>query len=68
VAQGYALPCGRSELQDLTAAAKTLEIEVQPTDVRDGSGFATSFAAIKGRNPQALIAWRVPANTKILNN
>jgi putative tryptophan/tyrosine transport system substrate-binding protein len=44
------------ELQDLTAAAKTLEIEVQPADVRDGSGFATSFAAIKGRNPQALIA------------
>jgi putative tryptophan/tyrosine transport system substrate-binding protein len=48
------------ELQDIVAAAKTLEIEVQPADVRDASGFTTVFAAIKGRNPQALIALAEP--------
>jgi putative ABC transport system substrate-binding protein len=54
------VPSKVEELQDLTAAAKTLEIEVQSADVRDGSGFATSFAAIEGRNPQALIALAEP--------
>jgi putative tryptophan/tyrosine transport system substrate-binding protein len=48
------------ELQDIMAAAKTLEIEVQPADVRDASGFAAAFAAIKSRNPQALIALAEP--------
>jgi putative tryptophan/tyrosine transport system substrate-binding protein len=48
------------ELRDTVAAAKTLEIEVQPADVRDASGFAAAFAAIKGRNPQALIALAEP--------
>jgi putative ABC transport system substrate-binding protein len=48
------------ELHDLAATAKTLEIEVQPADVRDASGFAAAFAAIKGSNPQALIALAEP--------
>jgi putative ABC transport system substrate-binding protein len=43
------------ELQDIVTAAKTLGIEVQPADVRDASGFAAAFVAIKGRSPQALI-------------
>jgi putative tryptophan/tyrosine transport system substrate-binding protein len=50
------VPAKVEELQEITAAAKTLEIEVQPADVRDASEFATVFAAIKGRNPQALTA------------
>jgi putative ABC transport system substrate-binding protein len=48
------------ELQDIVAAAKTLEIEVQPADVRDASEFTTVFGAIKGRHPQALIALAEP--------
>ena len=48
------------ELGDTTAAAKTLEIEVQPADVRDASGFTTAFAAIKAGNPQGLIALAEP--------
>ena len=48
------------ELQDIVAAAKTLEIEIQPADVRDASGFAGAFAAIKGSNAQALIALAEP--------
>jgi putative tryptophan/tyrosine transport system substrate-binding protein len=48
------------ELQDIVTAAKTLEIEVQPADVRDASEFPAVFAAIKGRNPQALIALAEP--------
>ena len=54
------VPAKVEELQDITAAAKTLEIEVQPADVRDASGFATVFAAIKGGKPQALIALAEP--------
>jgi putative tryptophan/tyrosine transport system substrate-binding protein len=48
------------ELQDIVTAAKTLGIEVQPADVRDASGFAAAFVAIKGRSPQALIALAEP--------
>ncbi len=48
------------ELRDIAAAAKTLEIEIQPADVRNGSGFTAAFAAIKGRDPQALIALADP--------
>ena len=48
------------ELHDIVAAAKTLEIEVQPADVRDATGFAAAFATIEGRNPQALIALADP--------
>jgi putative ABC transport system substrate-binding protein len=48
------------ELHDIVAAAKALEIEVQPADVRDATGFAAAFAAIKGRNPQALITLADP--------
>jgi putative ABC transport system substrate-binding protein len=48
------------ELQDIVTAAKTLEIEVQPADVREASGFAAAFVAIKGRSPQALIALAEP--------
>ena len=50
------VPAKVEELQDIMAAAKTLEIDVQPADVRDASGFAAAFAAIKGGNPEALIA------------
>jgi putative ABC transport system substrate-binding protein len=49
-----------NETQDIVIAAKTLEIEVQPADVRDGSDFPTVFDAIKGGNPQALIAQSEP--------
>jgi putative tryptophan/tyrosine transport system substrate-binding protein len=53
------------ELHDLGATAKaTMEIEVQPADVRDASGFTTAFAAIKGRNAQALIALADPLITE----
>jgi putative ABC transport system substrate-binding protein len=48
------------ELQDIVAAAKTLEIEIQPADVRDASGLAGAFATIKGRNAQALITLAEP--------
>ena len=48
------------ELHDLAATAKTLEIKVQPADVRDAAGFAAAFAAIKARDPQALIALAEP--------
>jgi putative ABC transport system substrate-binding protein len=44
-----------AELQDIMAAAKTLEIDVQSADVRDASGFTTVFAAIKRGNPEALL-------------
>jgi putative ABC transport system substrate-binding protein len=47
-------------MRDTTAAAKTLEIEVQPADVRDASGFTTAFAAIKAGNPQGLVALAEP--------
>lgn len=55
------------ELQDTVTAAKTLEIEVQSADVRDASGFAAAFAAIKGRNPQALIALSEPLTFQHIN-
>jgi len=55
-----AVPAKVAELQDTIAAAKTMEIEVQSADVRDASGFTTVFAAIKGGNPQALIALAEP--------
>src|SRR6516162_3484635 len=41
------VPAKVEELRDLTAAAKTLEIEVQSIDVRDPSGFTAAFATIK---------------------
>src|SRR6516164_5680189 len=50
-------PAKVEELRDITAVAKTMEIEVQSADVRDASGFATVFAAIKGGNPQAYRWW-----------
>src|SRR5215471_2856450 len=43
------------ELHHIQAAASTMRIQVQPTDVRDPSGFAAAFAAIKGSNAQALL-------------
>jgi putative ABC transport system substrate-binding protein len=54
------VPAKVEELRDIMAAAKTMEIEVQSADVRDASGFATAFAAIKGGNSQALIALAEP--------
>jgi putative ABC transport system substrate-binding protein len=44
-----------AELQDIMAAAKKLEIDMQPADVRAASGFAGAFAAIKGGNPEGLL-------------
>ena len=53
------------ELHDLATTAKAMmEIEMQPADVRDASGFTTAFAAIKGRNAQALIALADPLITE----
>jgi putative ABC transport system substrate-binding protein len=49
------VPAKVAELQDITAAAKTLEVEVHSADVRDASGFAAAFAAIKGGNPEGLL-------------
>jgi|SRR5215813_2420144 len=43
------------ELQDITAAAKTLEVEVHPADVRDASEFTTAFGALKAGNPDGLL-------------
>jgi putative tryptophan/tyrosine transport system substrate-binding protein len=49
------VPAKVAELQDITAAAKTLEVEVHSTDVRDASGFTTAFATIKAGNPGGLL-------------
>ena len=49
------VPAKVAELQDITAAAKTLEVEVHPADVRDASEFTTAFAAIKAGNPDGLL-------------
>ena len=48
------VPAKVAELQDVMAAAKILEIDIQPADVRDASGFAAAFAAIKGGKPEGL--------------
>jgi putative ABC transport system substrate-binding protein len=48
------------ELRDIQEAAKTMKIEVRSADVRDPTGFATAFAAIKGANAQALLALSEP--------
>ena len=44
------------------AAAKILEIDIQPADVRDASGFAAAFAAIKVGNPEGLHYFSRPSN------
>jgi putative ABC transport system substrate-binding protein len=49
------VPAKVAELQDITAAAKTLEVEVHPADVRDVSEYTTAFAAIKARKPDGLL-------------
>ena len=49
------VPSKVAELQDITAAAKTLEVEVHPADVRDASAFTTTFAAIKAGKPDGLL-------------
>jgi putative ABC transport system substrate-binding protein len=49
------VPAKVTELQDITAAAKTLEVEVRSADVRDASEFTTAFAAIKAGNPDGLL-------------
>ena len=49
------VPAKVAKLQDITAAAKTLEVEVHSADVRDASEFTTAFAAIKGGNPDGLL-------------
>ena len=48
------------EFREIQARAQTMKIEVQSADVRDPSGFATAFAAIKGGNAQALLALSEP--------
>jgi putative ABC transport system substrate-binding protein len=54
------VPAKVAELQDVTAAAKTLEVEVHPADVRDASEFTTAFAAIKAGNPDGLLIFSDP--------
>jgi putative ABC transport system substrate-binding protein len=54
------VPAKVEELHDIEATAKTMEIGVQPADVRDEAGFATAFAAIKTGNAQALLALSEP--------
>jgi len=54
------VPAKVEEFQEIQAAAKTMEIEVQSVDVRDPTGFVTAFAAIKGGNAQALLALAEP--------
>jgi putative ABC transport system substrate-binding protein len=49
------VPAKVTELQDVTAAAKTLEVEVHSADVRDASEFTNAFAAIKAGNPDGLL-------------
>jgi putative ABC transport system substrate-binding protein len=49
------VPAKVAELQDITAAAKTLEVEVHPADVWDVSEYTTAFAAIKARKPDGLL-------------
>jgi putative tryptophan/tyrosine transport system substrate-binding protein len=48
------------ELQDTIAAAKTMEIEIEPADVREASGFPAAFAGIEQRNSHALIVLAEP--------
>ena len=48
------VPAKVAELEDVKAAAKILEIDIQPADVRDASGFAAAFAAIKVGSPEGL--------------
>ena len=54
------VPAKVAELQDITAAAKTLEVEVHPADVRDASEFTTAFAAIKAGKPDGLLILAEP--------
>jgi putative ABC transport system substrate-binding protein len=49
------VPAKVAELQDITAAAKTLEVEVHRADVRDASEYTTAFAAIKAGKPDGLL-------------
>jgi putative ABC transport system substrate-binding protein len=49
------VPAKVAELQDIKVAAKTLEVEVHSTDVRDASEFTTAFAAVKAGNPDGLL-------------
>jgi ABC-type uncharacterized transport system substrate-binding protein len=49
------VPAKVAELQDITAAAKTLEVEVHAADVQDGSEFTTAFTSIKAGNPDGLV-------------
>jgi putative ABC transport system substrate-binding protein len=54
------VPAKVAELQDITAAAKTLEVEVHPADVRDASEFTTAFATIKAGKPDGLLILAEP--------
>jgi putative tryptophan/tyrosine transport system substrate-binding protein len=54
------VPAKVEELREITVAAKTLEIEVQPVEIRDPSGFTAAFTAMKVGSPQALIALSEP--------
>ena len=49
------VPAKVAELQDVTAAAKTFEVDVHSADVRNASEFTTAFAAIKAGNPDGLL-------------
>jgi putative ABC transport system substrate-binding protein len=48
------------EFRELQAVAKTKGLELQSVEVRDASGFAAAFTAIKGGNTQALLTLSEP--------
>jgi putative tryptophan/tyrosine transport system substrate-binding protein len=48
------------EFQEIQAKAKTMEIEAQSAEVRDPTGFAAAFAAIRDGKAQALLALSEP--------
>src|SRR5215467_13413158 len=62
------VPAKVEELQDITAAAKTLEVEVHAGDVRDGSEFTTAFARIKAGNPDGLLILADPLTFSYLKD
>jgi putative tryptophan/tyrosine transport system substrate-binding protein len=49
------VPAKVSELADVQAAAKMLEIDLQPVEVRDADGFRAAFTTIEGGDAQGLI-------------
>jgi len=53
-------PAKVEEFRELQAAAKIKGLELRSAEVRDPSGFASAFTAIKGENTQALLTLSDP--------